>query len=170
MATLEFTTPIEIRGVNPYIIVSSDQAAKLKPNWRKPMPVLTRVNGQPAKAWRINMVPVGNGDFYLYLNGDVRKAASVRVGDIVAIAIDFDETYQNGPQHPIPAAFANALEQRPSAQANWDALPPSRQKELLRYFAGLKSEEALHRNVDRALSVLSGKPGHFMGRDWRDGS
>ena len=35
-----------------------------------------------------------------------------------------------------------------------------------RYFAGLKSEEARKRNLEKVLHVLSGRPGRFMARDW----
>jgi hypothetical protein len=35
----------------------------MKPGWRKPLPVLVRLNGKPAKGWHINMMPAGNGSF-----------------------------------------------------------------------------------------------------------
>ena len=34
-------------------------------------------------------------------------------------------------------------------------------------FAG--GDDAKQRNLERVMHVLSGKAGHFMGRDWRDG-
>ena len=46
---------------------------------------------------------------------------------------------------------------------NWEALIPSRRKEILRYFARLKSKEARARNLDRALHVLSGRRGRLWG-------
>jgi uncharacterized protein YdeI (YjbR/CyaY-like superfamily) len=49
------------------------------------------------------------------------------------------------------------------------ALPPSRQKEILRYFARLKSEDARGRNLEKALHVLSGGKARFMARAWSDG-
>ena len=54
-----------------------------------------------------------------------------------------------------------------AAQKGWNALPPSRQKEILRYMSWLKSNEARERNVAWALHVLSGKPGRYMARDWK---
>lgn len=134
------------------------------------MPVLVKVNGWPKEPWHINMMPAGNGEFYLYLHGDVRKASSTQVGDEVIIELDFDESYKNGPQHPMPEPFAAALERVPIAQTNWDKLPPSRQKEVLRYFSGLKSAEARERNMKKALAVLAGKTERFMGRTWHNGS
>jgi hypothetical protein len=58
-----------IRNANPYILVSAVRANTIKSGWRKPIPVMVRVNGKPDRQWRINMMPVGNGDFYLYLHG-----------------------------------------------------------------------------------------------------
>ena len=170
MRTLRFQDTIQIRGINPYIAVSTSQAAALKPGWRKPLPVLLRINGKPSDACRTNMMPAGDGGFYLYLNGQVRSEAGVKVGDVVQVELEFDETYRNGPQHRMPSWFKQALKQSRPAQTNWDALTPSRKKEILRYFAGLKSADARARNLERAMRVLSGETDRFMARTWKDGA
>ncbi len=169
MTTLNFTSVMRIYNGNPYIHVDAEQATSLKPGWRKPLPVLVRVNGKPIKAWQINMMPMGNGDFHLYLHGDVRKASNTKVGDTVNVEVKFDSSYKNGPLHPMPSWFSNALIENPEARKNWEHLIPSRKKEILRYFSWLKSQEAIDRNLNRALSVLSGKPGRFMARSWNEG-
>ena len=116
------------------------------------------------------MMPVGDGNFYLYLHGNVRRASGTKVGDEVAVELEFDSSYKNGPQHPMPEWFQEALSRNAAAQQNWLRLSPSRQKEILRYFAALKSEDARTRNAERAMHVLSGNEGQFMGRPWRDGA
>ena len=165
-----FSAVIKIRGVNPFILVGASRAKAIKRGWRKPLPVLVRINGKPPKAWRINMMPVGNGSFYLYLHGEIRKASGTVVGDRVRVEIDFDPRYKNGPQHPMPKWFKQALAGNSSALKNWAALIPSRKKEILRYFARLNSADARARNLTRALNVLSGKSARFMGRAWKNGS
>jgi uncharacterized protein YdeI (YjbR/CyaY-like superfamily) len=115
------------------------------------------------------MMPVGDGSYYLYLHGDVRKASNTKVGDKVEVKIIFDEKYKNGPQHPMPEWFSNSLKDHSVAQDNWDKLSPSRQKEILRYFSWLKSEEAIQRNLRQVIQVLSGAADRFMARDWKDG-
>jgi hypothetical protein len=170
MTTISFTAIIEIRNINPFILVSALRANAIKPGWRKPLPVLVRINGKPADAWRINMMPVGDGSFYLYLHGDLRKASGTAVGDRVRVEIGFDATYRNGPQHTMPGWFRQALSANPQALRNWMALSPSRKKEILRYFSGLNSPEARARNLARALQVLSGEAGRFMAREWKNGS
>lgn len=115
-------------------------------------------------------MPAGDGSFYLYLNGAVRKEAGASVGDLVQIEIEFDATYRNGPMHSMPQWFRQALKENAKAGKNWTALAPSRKKEILRYFAQLKSPEARARNLARALQVLSGTTGRFMARTWTNGS
>lgn len=167
--SLSFTATIEIRDDNPYVLASEARATALQAGWKKPMPVLVQINGRPSPPWRINMMPVGDGSFYLYLHGDVRKASGTKVGDRVRVDVSFDETYENGPIHPIPDWFKRPLTADPQAKAAWDALPPSRQKEVLRYFSRLKSDEARERNLQKIMQALSGKPTRFLARDWKDG-
>lgn len=168
MTPLRFTSVIKIYDGNPYVHMSKARAAALKRGWRKPLPVLVRINGKPKAAWRINMMPMGDGAFYLYLHGDVRKASGTGVGDRVDVEVSFDPSYRGGPMHPMPAWFRAALHKNSKALAAWNALIPSRKKEVLRYFSGLKSPGARVRNVQRALQVLSGKPGRFMARSWNE--
>jgi hypothetical protein len=164
---LSFTATIEMTGINPYVRVSAKRAHTLKPGWRRPMPVLLRVNGEPkARPWRMNMMPMGNGDFYLYLHGEVRRASGTKVGDKVRVEVELDAAYRNGPMHPMPEWFRAPLSLNIKATKAWEALIPSRQKEILRYFATLKSQAARERNLARALHVLSGKRGTFMARSW----
>ena len=169
MATLRFRALIKIHGINPYVLVTAKRASELRPGWRKPMPVLFRINGKPQEASPINMMPIGDGRFRLYLNGKIRKASGTGVGDRVEVEVRFDAKYKSGPAHPMPAWFRAALRKNPLARENWEALIPSRKKEILRYFAALKSPEARERNLARALRALSGKPERFMARSWSGG-
>jgi hypothetical protein len=157
---------MEIRGLNPYVLVSAQKAALLKPNWRRPMPVRVQINGEPDPPWRINMMPVGDGSFYLYLHGDVRELSGTKAGDVVNVEISFDHEYRGGPADPMPSWFEDALRLNRAAQLGWERLPPSRQKEIVRYLVRLKSLEAQQRNTKQALHVLAGGKARFMARDW----
>lgn len=170
MTTLRFRATLAIQGINPYVPVDAEQAERLKPGWRKPMPVRVRIDGAPREAWRINMMPRGDGGYFLYLHGEVRRAAGVEVGDEVEVEVVFDAAYRAGPADPVPKAFEAGLDKDPRARANWTALTPSLQKELLRRFSSVKSEAAQARNIQTALQVLGGAEGRFMARDWRDGA
>lgn len=165
-----FRALVKIRGVNPYVSVSAQRAGRVRGNWRRPMPVLVRIDGEPArKPWRINLMPAGDGSFYLYLHGSVRKASGTRVGNRVTVELEFDRAYRNGPLHSMPRWFSAALRDDQRAKLSWSKLTPSRRKEILRYFASLKSDATRQRNLARALAALSGAPARFMGRNWSEG-
>lgn len=168
-AGITFVAEVLLVGVNPYVVVTTEQGTSLRAQWRRPMPVLVRVNELPATPWRTNLMPAGDGSFLLYLHGEMRKMTGVDVGDSVRVDLRFDDAYRNGPLHETPEWFQRALDENSQALANWHALVPSRQKEVLRYFAGLKTDEAKARNLVRAMRVLSGESERFMGRDWLEG-
>jgi hypothetical protein len=133
------------------------------------MPVLVQINGEPEPPHRINLMPAGDGSFFLYLDATVRKASATQVGDVVRVGLDFNADYRGGPADPPPRWFSIALNRNPAAKKGWDALPPSRQKEILRHLARLKSEDARARNLEKALHVLAGGKARFMARAWGDG-
>jgi len=162
---IRFRAKIEIRGINPYVLVIPAQARRLQPDWRKPMPVRVQVNGAPETPHSVNLMPAGDGSFYLYLDQRIRVASHTNVGDSVQIALAFDRDYRSDPE-PIPRWFSTALRSNPAARKGWTALQPSRKKEVLRYLTRLKSAEARTRNIEKALHVLAGGTGRFMARDW----
>lgn len=171
MTSLRYRARIDINGINPFVPVDAGQAAALREGWRKPMPVLVQINGAPAQPWRINMMPRGDGGFFLYLHGIVREAAAgVGVGDEVEVSVAFDEDYRGGPIHPMPDTFTQGLERDEAAARAWDGLTPSLRKEIMRRFDSVKSDASRTRNIENALAVLGGAPGRFMARDWRDGA
>ena len=165
---LRVRSRIEVFGVNQYVTVSAEEASRLKAGWRGPMPVSYQVEGRSSRTWHIGMMPTGGGSYRLYLNGEVRKATELAVGDMVSLRVRFDDRYRGGPQHPMPPWFTAGLARNLPAKRRWDALPPSMQKEILRYFSRLKSEDARVRNTRRALQVLAGGKGRFLGRSWNE--
>jgi hypothetical protein len=168
VAAQRFRAKILLRTVNPYVHISRDRATALKRGWRKPMPVLVQINRQPRPPWRINLMPMGNGAFYLYLHGDVRTASATKVGDMVDVDVRFDASYRGGPMQ-MPAWFLRPLHANARATRGWLALTPSRQKEILRYLSFLRSKDARERNVTKAIRVLSGAKERYMARSWSEG-
>lgn len=105
---MRFKAVMEIYNGNPYILMSAKRANALKKGWKKPMPVIVKINGKPKEGWKINMMPRGDGSFYLYLHGYVREASKTGVGDKVDVDVVFDEDYRSGPIHEMPVWFREA--------------------------------------------------------------
>jgi len=84
-----------------------------------------------------------------------------RIGETIAVAIAYDAADRSIRPHP---RWVKALKANTAAKKTFDQLPPSRQKEIVRNIAGLKTEESIDRNIQRAIAFLNGN-GRFAGRD-----
>ena len=155
-----FITKIEIIGANPFVFLPDEilkaifqQAAKNK----GPIPVRGTVNGKPYQQTLVKYA----GFWRLYINLVMLKNSPQRIGETIDVAIEFDPSDRSIEPHP---KLVKALEDNPAAKEVFDALSPSRQKEIVRYIAHLKTEESVDRNVERAINFLLGE-GRFVGRD-----
>ena len=154
-----FSAKIQIIGVNPYVLVP---ASLLKYIFQKagkdkgPIPVKLKIDG---KDFIQNLIKY-NGQWRLYLNTPMRKAAGKDVGDIIDIQIDFDPEPRITPIHP---KLKKEFKENPDAKRAFEKLNASRQKEILRYINFLKSEESVDKNIKRAIAHLIGKQS-FVGR------
>ncbi|QQR86084.1 MAG: DUF1905 domain-containing protein [Flavobacteriales bacterium] len=155
-----FKAHIAIIGINPYVLLPESTLAQLFAQAGKdkgPIPVHGTIDGH---AFIQTLVKYA-GAWRLYLNGPMLKAAKRGVGDTVRIRIAFDPRDRS---IPMPPALEAALKENNKARKVFDALSPSRRKEIMRYIGHLKSEEAIRKNVARAIGFLEGRE-RFAGRD-----
>ncbi|HPI10773.1 MAG TPA: YdeI/OmpD-associated family protein [Catalimonadaceae bacterium] len=157
---VRFSAIIEIIGVNPYVLIPPadleaifEQAGKSKGT----IQVKGHLNGEPFIQTLVKFA----GHWRLYLNMPMRKSTNTMVGDPIHVSMEFDPVPRFPDFHPKLTA---ALDSNPEAKAVFDQLPPSRQKEIVRYIAHLKSEESVDRNIPKAIDFLLGKI-RFVGRD-----
>ena len=155
-----FSATIEKIGVNPYVLLPDPvlkSIFKFAGKEKGAIPVRGTLNG---KIFLQTLVKY-NGKWRLYLNTPMRKAAGIEVGDIAHVKIEFDLQLRVIEMHPLLSA---ALQKDPLAKAAFDILSPSRQKEIKRYIANLKTEESVMLNVAKIIRHLSGKE-RFAGRE-----
>ncbi len=155
-----FRARIDIIGVNPYVSVPErtlravfEQAGKEK----GPVPVHGTIDGHAF----IQTLVKFSGEWRLYVNGPMLKVTKKGVGDTVILRIAFDPRDRSIAMHP---ALDTALKRSAKASSTFHGLSPSRKKEIMRYIAQLKSEEAVRRNVERAIAFLEGRQ-RFAGRE-----
>ena len=155
-----FIAKIEIIVGNPFVFLPDEilkaifqQAAKNK----GPIPVRGTVNGKPYQQTLVKYA----GFWRLYINMVMLKNSPQRIGETIDVAIEFDPSDRSIEPHP---KLVKALEENPTAKEVFDALSPSRQKEIVRYISRLKSEDVVDRNIERAIHFLMGE-GRFVGRD-----
>lgn len=157
---ISFKDRIKIIGVNPFVIPPERVlTAIFAACGRKsgPIRIAGTLNGHPYKQTLVKFA----GAWRLYLNTPMRRAAGIDVGDMAEFTVEYDPTPRGFAMRPELKA---ALAQHPDAKRTFDALPPSRREEIVRYIARLKSTEVVERNVARAIRFLLGE-GRFVGRD-----
>jgi hypothetical protein len=147
-----FSARIYKEGINPCVDVPPEIITALRDpqrGERGPIPVQGSLNGHPSRA---TLMPTKGGMYRLYINGEMRRAAGVDEGDEIDLALEFDPLPRD---LPVPEALGRALDENPAARAAFEALTPSRRKEILAYLGSLKQPESIQRNVDRLVSKLT---------------
>ena len=154
-----FLAELQIIGVNPFVLLPEDildsllkQSGKLK----GPIPVRGFLNDRSY----IQTLVRFKGVYRLYINGAMLKDSPKRIGEVVRIQIQYDPEVR---EVKIPENFLIALNENTEAKCVFNNLPPGRRKEIVRYLAKLKTDEALALNVKKAIDFLLGKS-KFAGR------
>jgi uncharacterized protein YdeI (YjbR/CyaY-like superfamily) len=157
---LSFKAKIFIIGVNPYVLLPAKVLKEIFRQAEKDKGAIP-VRGTLDEHQFIQNLVKYSGKWRLYLNTPMRKAAGKDVGDMVNVNIEFDPDERIIPMHP---KLLTALEKNKDAFNVFESLPPSRQKEIIRYISQLKTEESVDKNVVRAIGFLKGDK-RFIGRD-----
>ena len=95
------------------------------------------------------LVPVGGGRHRLFLNRAIRQTIGKGAGDSVEIRIRLDRSDRT-PETPTELRKALAEE---GATAAWEALAPSRRKELLVWLADAKREQTRAARIERIVQT-----------------
>ena len=148
-----FSAEISKIGINPYVGVPEAILAglfKQSGKTRGPIPVRGSLSEKKFKQTLVKY----KGAWRLYINGPMREAAGVDVGDQAHVKIEFDPAPRVEAMHPkLVRAFAG----NKAAARAFGKLVPSRRKEILRYLNAMKTESSLERNVEKIIQYLLGE-------------
>ena len=155
-----FLATVEIIGINPFVFVPEailnaifEKAAKSK----GPIPVKGTVNSIPYTQTLMKF----KGEWRLYINTTMLKNSPKRIGEQIAISINYDPEKREIPIHP---KLLQALNENKEANTVFQNLRPSLQHEIIRYISHLKIEASIEKNVLKVIDFLLGK-GKFVGRE-----
>lgn len=153
-----FTAKIALIGINPFVFVPETILTKIFGQAGKSkgyIPVRGTINGH----LYIQTLVRYKGEWRLYVNTQMLKNSPKRIGEKITIAIEFDPSDRTITPHPKLLA---ALNGNNKAKEAFDRLAPSKQKEIVRYIAFLKSEASISNNIQKVIGFLTGK-NEFLG-------
>lgn len=154
-----FSATLQIIGINPYVLIPVDILTDLFKKAGKdkgPIRVKGTINGVPFTQSLVKF----RGAWRLYINMVMLKDSPRRIGEVIQVSIAPGEEKEVLRLHPL---LKDALQKNKIAGERFASLSFSRQQEMIRYIAALKTEESIARNVNRAVAFLEGKE-RFMGR------
>lgn len=145
MSELRIRTTIEWHAPAAAIILTDEQVAALGGPRNAP---ITLTIGDATVRTRIGQM---GGRNMVGLSKERREALEVEAGDEVdaVIALDTDER-----EIALPPELEDALADDPTAKAAFDALAPSKRKELARSIGDAKAPETRQRRLEKALDQL----------------
>ena len=114
---------------------------------RARVPIRGTINGF---AFRSSLMPMGGGRM-MPVNQTLCRGAGVKPGDIVDVVMERDEAERTV---EVPAVLKKELAKNKTAQANWEKLSFTSQKEIALSITGAKKEETLVRRLAKAVDIL----------------
>lgn len=155
-----FEATLNIIGINPFVFVPAEILARLFTDANKDkgkIPVSGTINGNSYVQTLVRY----SGEWRLYVNNLMLPDAKNKIGERIKVKIRFDSTDRTVQPHP---QLVQALNKNKEAKKIFETIPPSLQKEIVRYISFLKTEASVTENVNKAIGFLLGK-NRFIGRD-----
>lgn len=135
-----------------YIVITAAQAEELSPGTRKSFRTKGTINGFAFT--QSALLPMGDGDFIMALNGPLRKKAGLRVGDLVAVEIAFD---------PTPKVLSDdlmaCLEDAPQAMEFFNTLTPSHRQYFSDWIESAKTLPTKTKRIALTIDACSKRMG-----------
>ncbi len=145
MTELRLHTVLIGRGPAAAIVLSDEQVASLGAG--KAFPVIVEL---PGRSIRLRLARMG-GENMIGFSKASRAEAGVEIGEELDVVIRVDTAER---EIEIPAPLADALATDAAAKAAFEALAPSKRKEIARQIAEAKGEDTRARRLEKALASL----------------
>lgn len=146
MSELRLHTVLEPRGPAAAILLTDEQVASLGSG--KAFPVVVEL---PGGSIRLRLARMG-GENMIGFSKAARAEAGVEIGQEIDAVIRVDTAER---VVEIPPALADALAADAAAKTAFDALAPSKRKEIARQIADAKTEDTRARRLAKALESLA---------------
>lgn len=139
-----------------YVLIPAELAEQLDPGNRKSFRVKGRLDQLSVSALAI--LPMGEGNFILPLNGDMRKKLRKGKGEILQLELARDN---NPDPVPMPDDLAECLADEPGAKAFFYQMPGSHQRYYIKWINSAKTEQTRVKRIAQAVNGLAQK--HLYG-------
>lgn len=136
-----------------YILIPEKLAQELYPGNKKSFRVKGKLDNWAFE--QLALIPMGEGDFILALNAQIRKQIKKNKGASLAVKMARDAK-----PVAISADLLACLDDEPRAKAYFDKLPGSHKLYYSRWIESAKTQETKGRRIAKAITALSREMGY----------
>lgn len=150
---VQFTTTIEKFGELgektgwTYILIPASLAQELLPGNKKSFRVKGKLDDWAFQ--QLALIPMGEGDFILALNAEIRKKIKKQKGSKLSVQMQLDVS-----EIAISTDLLECLEDDEAAKAYFNKIPGSHQKYYSRWIESAKTMETKAKRIAMALKAL----------------
>ena len=130
-----------------YIVIPAELAQQLKPGNKKSFRVKGKLDNHPVK--QVALIPMGEGDFIIPINGAMRKAIGKRKGAELQVQLTLDES-----AFQFSKEMMECLEDEPKALENFKKLSGSEQRYFSKWIDGAKTPDTKARRIVQTLEAM----------------
>jgi hypothetical protein len=135
-----------------FIEISKRHATQLKPGTKVSFRVKGLIDRHPIQ--KTSLLPMGDGNFILPMNGTIRKAIGKAMGDVVNVRLELDE------RELAPSAiFIKCLKDDARAFDFFKTLPKSHQNYFSKWIEGAKTMGTKTKRITMAVIALGQQQG-----------
>ena len=145
---MAFKATIYKVGINAVVDVPKTVTAKMKAV-KGYIPVTGKINGH---AFKQTLTSLKDGNYRLYVNIPMLKGGNVVIGDTASFTLKQDKSDRTK-DYPMVAALKKELTAN-KLVSEFNDLTTSRKKDILRYLGGIKTKEALTKNIQKVIKQL----------------
>lgn len=134
-----------------YIEIPVDMAQELNPNTKRSF----RVKGQLDlfKFFGVALLPMGDGNFIMPLNADIRRAIRKTEGGMLHVKIEADQDFVI----EAPAELIECLNDDPEAMEYYNSLVKSHRDYFIKWITGAKTEPTRASRIVRVVNAMAQK-------------
>ena len=131
-----------------YIQIPVKIAQQLKPGNKKSFRVKGKLDNHSIRA--VALIPMGDGDFIMALNADMRKKIGKQKGDKLKVQLQVDEKLPE-----LCADLLECLDDEPHAKEYFDSLPFSHRLYFSKWIESAKTAPTKAKRIAQAVTALS---------------
>lgn len=133
-----------------YILIPNEISQQINPDQKKSYRVKGKLDNYPFSG--LNLLPMGDGDFILSLNADIRKAIKKVQGAKIKVELAYDKS-----EYQLDADLIECLQDDASAQTYFNSLTKSHQNYFSKWIQSAKTTQTKAKRITISLNAFSKK-------------